>query len=200
MWRVLTLLALLVPTTVAAKSHSLTIGNLEFNHLSLGVNTFAVNNFTGSNNLGVFPVKKDITFSDAVLTLTKSDGTLLRFDIGSIGPGTDTSVQISDSLLLTSATFTARLRPTKFGRDDDDSSKFVVDQEVHFTLRPTVGNYLIAGLDLGTIEASERLEGCRDRDRKAGEDFRDGAEGESGCDSERSDRRTGNDAARQSHK
>jgi hypothetical protein len=147
---ILTILALL-PT--AALADSVPVGDLEFNNPSLGVNDFTVNNFTGSNNLGFFPVAGNITFDNVVLMATENNGTVLTFDLGNLAPGTDTTAQVADSLLFTQLAFSATLDPSTFTLTNGSSGTFIADPTLSFTLLPSGGSYLVAGVDLGTIDA-----------------------------------------------
>src|SRR5437763_1345635 len=105
-------LSILLP--VAAMSASIPVGDIEFNSLFAGVNDFTVNNFTGSNNLGVFPVGDNVVLHNVVLMATESSGTVLTFNLGDIGPGTNTSAQVADSVLFKRVAFTATLNPSIF--------------------------------------------------------------------------------------
>lgn len=140
--------------SIAARADAVPVGDLEFNNLSLGVNNFTVNNFTGSNNLGFFPVLNNLTFENVVLTATESDGAVLTFDLGNLAPGTDTSAQVASDLLFTQLVFTATLSPSTFALTNGFSGTFTADPTISFTLLPSSGSYLVAGVDLGTIEAS----------------------------------------------
>ncbi|HMD85677.1 MAG TPA: hypothetical protein VKO18_13365 [Terriglobia bacterium] len=92
---------------LATMADTIPVGDIEFNNLSLGVNDFTVNNFTGANNLGFFPVATNVTFDNVVLLATESNSTVLTFDLGNLAPGTDTSAQVADSLLFTQVVFSA---------------------------------------------------------------------------------------------
>jgi hypothetical protein len=139
---------------IAAMADSVPVGDLEFNSLSAGVNDFTVNNFTGSNNLGFFPVADNIIFDNAVVMATESNGTILTFDLGNLAPGTDTSAQVSDSLLFTQVVFSATLDPSTFTLTNGFSGTFAADPTLSFTLYPSSGADLVAGVDLGAIDAS----------------------------------------------
>jgi hypothetical protein len=144
----------LVFLPVAAMATSITVGDLEFNNLSVGVNDFTVNNFTGSNNLGFFPVSDNVTFDNVVLTATESDSTVLAFNLGSLAPGTDTSAQVASDLLFTQVVFSATLDPSTFSLTNGSSGTFIANPTLSFTLLPSSGSYLAAGVDLGIIDAS----------------------------------------------
>ncbi len=139
---------------VAAMADSVSVGDLEFNNLSPGVNNFTVNNFTGSNNLGFFPVADNVTFDNVVLVATESNGTILTFDLGNLAPGTDTSAQVAGGLLFTQVVFSATLEPSTFTLTNGSSGTFVADPTLSFTLYPSSGPDLVAGVDLGIINAS----------------------------------------------
>lgn len=190
MRRILVLVTLIAIIPAVAWGRSITVGDLEFNHSGPGVNNITLNNFTGSNNLGVFPVADDITFDHVVLTLTESDGTVLRFDLGSVGPGTNTSAQFSDSLLISCATLSGRLSRTKFDLRDRHPADFFAEREIEFPLCSSAGTYLIAGLDLGTIQVSEESEGCRDEDRKVGRGSQESDRRRSDCDRRKKEKLT----------
>jgi hypothetical protein len=144
----------LVLLPMATMATSITVGDLEFNNLSVGVNDFTVNNFTGSNNLGFFPVADNVTFDNVVLMATESNGTVLTFHVGNLAPGTDTSAQVADSLLFTQIAFTATLDPSTFSLTNGSSGSLVANPTLSFTLLPSSGSYLAAGVDLGIIDAS----------------------------------------------
>lgn len=148
---------LLVLLPITASANSVTVGDLEFNNLSLGVNDFTVNNFTGSNNLGFFPVAENITFDNVVLMATESNGTVLMFDLGNLAPGTDTSAQVADSVLFTQVVFSATLDPSTFTLTNGSSGTFIADPMLSFTLLPSSGSYLAAGVDLGTTNATNAI-------------------------------------------
>ena len=135
------------------KADTITVGDVEFNNLALGVNDFTVNNFTGANNLGFFPVADNVTFDNVMLMATESDGTVLTFDIGSLAPGTDTSAEVADYLLFTQVVFSATLDPSAFSLTNGASGTFTADPALSFTLLPSSGAYLTAGVDLGAIDA-----------------------------------------------
>ena len=146
---ILTILALL-PT--AALASVTPVGDLEFNNLSLGVNNFTVNNFTGVNNFPPeFPVADNVTFDNVVLTATEKNGTVLTFDLGNLGPGTDSSATVADSLSFTMVVFSATLDPSTFSLTP--SGTFVAVPTLSYTLLPASGLYLAAGEDFGTINA-----------------------------------------------
>jgi hypothetical protein len=130
------------------------VGDLEFNAFSEGVNDFTVNNFTGINNLGFFPVDNNVTFQNVVLTATESDGTILVFSVGDLDPGTDTSSQVPSDLHFSQVVFSAVLSPSSFSLTNGSSGLFTADPKVSFTLLPSSGAYLIAGTDLGVLVAS----------------------------------------------
>ncbi len=138
---------------IATMAGTIPVGDIEFNNLSLGINDFTVNNFTGSNNLGFFPVANNVTFDNVVLTATESNSTVLTFDLGNLAPGTDTSAQVADSLLFTQVVFSATLNPSILSLTNGSSGTFVVDPTLSFTLLPSSGSYLVAGVDLGTLNA-----------------------------------------------
>jgi hypothetical protein len=135
------------------RAGSIPIGDLEFDNLSLGVNDFTVNNFTGSNNLSFFPVADNLTFDNVVLTATESDGTILTFSLGNISPGTNTNAQFADTLLFTQVVFSATLSPNIFALTNGYSGTFTAIPAISLTLLPSSGSYLVAGVDLGTINA-----------------------------------------------
>jgi hypothetical protein len=135
-------------------ANSIIVGDLEFNNLFSGVNYFTVDDFTGSNNLGFFPVATDVTFDNSVLTLTELGGDTLVFGLGDIGPGANTNAEFSDTLSFTEATFSATLHPSSFRLTNGDSGTFIADPSLSFTLLPSSGSTLVAGIDLGTMSAS----------------------------------------------
>ena len=149
----LVLAMLLAVLPIATMADSVPVGDVEFNNLSLGVNDFTVNNFTGTNNLGFFPVADNVTFDNVALMATESNGTVLTFDLGDLAPGTDTSAQVADSLLFTEVVFSATLNPSRFSLTNGSSGTFIADPTLSFTLLPSSGSYLAAGVDLGTINA-----------------------------------------------
>lgn len=145
-------LCLLLPGTATADSVS--VGDVEFNRFAVGVNDFAVNNFTGSNNLGFFPVGNDVTFDNVVLIATESGGTIVTFHLGDIDPGTNTSAQVADTLLFTKVVFSATLSTNSLMLTNGSSGTLVPDPTLSFTLLPSGGTFLAAGVDLGTFNAS----------------------------------------------
>jgi len=74
--------------------------------------------------------------------------------LGNLAPGTDTSAQVADSLLFTKLVFNATLDLSKLTLTNGSSGNFIADPTLSFTLLPSGGSYLIAGEDLGTIDAS----------------------------------------------
>jgi hypothetical protein len=151
----LCLLGLSLFSVSTALADSVPVGDIEFNNLTAGVNDFTVNNFTGLNNLGFFPVENNVTFEAVVITAVESDGTALSFDLGSLSPGTDTSSQVPSSVAFTSVTLTTVLDTNKFQLTNGLSGNFTADPSIIFTLLPSEGDTLTAGVDLGTINASE---------------------------------------------
>ncbi len=147
------LATVLVLLPMAAMADSIPVGDLEFNSLTVFTNDFTVNNFTGSNNLGFFPVADNVIFDNVVLVATESDGTILTFNLGDMGPGTDTSAQVDSSLLFTQVVFSATLSPSTFTLTNGFSGAFAAYPNVSFTLVPSSGPYLVAGVDLGAINA-----------------------------------------------
>ena len=145
------LLLALLPT--AALANTAAVGDLEFNNYSTGLNDFTVNNYTGSNNLGVFPVADNVSFDSIVLTATESDSSVLTFNLGDLGPapGTVVSPTFSSSINFTQVVFTATLNPSTFTLTD--TSTFVANPSLTFTLLPSGGTFLVAGTDLGVINA-----------------------------------------------
>lgn len=140
--------------SVDARADQVVVGDLEFNNLFSGVNNFTVNNFTGTNNLGFFPVADDVIFYGATIAATESDGTVLLFALGDIVPGSNTSAQFADSLVFTQAVFSAALGSSTFNLTNGSTGAFDANTELSFTLMPSNGAFLVAGIDLGTINAS----------------------------------------------
>jgi hypothetical protein len=138
----------------ASSADPIAVGDIEFNSLSPGINSFTINNFTGTNNLGFFPVAGNVTFDNVVLTATEADGTVLTFNLGSIGPSTNTDAQVADSLLFTQVVFFGTLDPSTFNLTNGFSGTFAADPALSFTLLPSSGSYLVADVDFGTINAS----------------------------------------------
>lgn len=147
---IFSLLALaLLPT--AARASSTAVGDLEFNSYSAGMNVFAVNNYTGSNNLGFFPVADNVSFDTVVLNATESDSSVLTFTLGDLGPGNVVTLPFSSSIDFTQVTFTATLDPSTFTLTD--TSTFVANPSLTFTLLPSSGTFLVADADFGVINA-----------------------------------------------
>lgn len=142
----------LLPTV--GRADVVTVGDIEFDSFSPGLNSFTINNFTGSNNLGFFPVADDVTFDNVVLTATEADATILTFDLGGIGPGTNTDAQVADSLLFTQVVFSGTLDPSTFSLTNGFSGTFAADPALSFALLPSGGSYLVADVDFGTINAT----------------------------------------------
>lgn len=145
---------LVIVASTTAFADQITVGDVEFNSLFPGVNYFTISNFTGSNNLGFFPVADDVTFDNSVLTLTELGGGTLVFYLGSIGPGANTSAQVSDALSFTQAYFQATLDPSSFSLTNGYSGTFTADPSLSFTLLPSSGSTLVPDVDLGTMDAS----------------------------------------------
>jgi hypothetical protein len=147
---IFSLLALaLLPT--AARASTAAVGDLEFNSYSASMNVFAVNNFTGSNNLGFFPVADNVSFDNIVLNATESDSTVLTFNLGDLPPGNVVSSPFSSSINFTQVIFTATLNPSTFMLTD--TSTFVASPSLSFTLLPSSGTFLVADADFGIINA-----------------------------------------------
>jgi hypothetical protein len=143
-----------VLASITVRASSIPIGDVEFNSLFAGVNDFTVDNFTGSNNLGYFPVADNLIFANSVVTATETDGAVLTFDLGNIGPGSNTSAEVADNLSFTQATFSATLEPSTFTLTNGLSGTFTADPSLSFTLLPSSGSTLVAGVDLGVMDAS----------------------------------------------
>jgi hypothetical protein len=156
-WLIFTLAALaLLPT--AAMADVATVGDLVFSNLGTGANDFTVDNYTGDNNLTVFPAADNLTFDNVTLTATLSDGTTMLFnpeDLGNpgkIGPGSNTSATFSDTLQFTQVIFTGTLDPSTFALANGFSGTFVADPTLYAILLPSSAPYLNFG-DTVTINA-----------------------------------------------
>jgi hypothetical protein len=146
-----TIVVVLLPATGHAST--VTVGDIQFVSEFVGVNDFTVDNYTGSNNLGFFSVENDLVFTNVVITATESGGGVLSFTPADIGPGTDTSSQVADTLLFTQVVFSAILSPSTFNLTNGSSGTFVANPALTFTLLPSSGPYLVAGIDGSTFDA-----------------------------------------------
>ncbi len=144
----------------SAKADSVTVGALVFNVLSFGspgTTIFEIDNFTGSNNLGVFPVSDNLVFLNANLTLTCANatcvtdlgGSSVAFVLGDIAPPSVTSQAFSALDEFSQAVFTANFSLTSLALTD--GTTFEGSPSVSFTLLPSSGQFLVAGVDQGTI-------------------------------------------------
>ena len=166
MKRVLSMVVLLSSFATAAQAATIPIGFLSFDVLlsstedAPGINLFSIANFTGGFASEDFPIFSSIDFSSSTLTVV-ADGVSTSYPAGVIGPGVGPdSLQFSDSVLISSATFVAGLSPAAFTLGD--GSTWVPDSLLlSVTLLPSDGrSYLLPGLDLAllTIEASPQVE------------------------------------------
>jgi hypothetical protein len=147
-------LAVVVVAGNCACADVVPVGDIEFNSYSVGINSFPIDNFTGSNDLGFFPVEDNVTFDNVVLSATEADGTVLNFNLGDIGSGANTDAQVADSLLFTQVVFSATLDPSTFSLTNGYSGTFTADPTLTFTLLPSSGSYLVPDVDFGTINAT----------------------------------------------
>lgn len=165
---VLTALGLLAPM---AHGDTISVGVLSYDTFippggdgSPGVDAFDIANLTGGFSLPPdFPVTDNLTFEDAVMTLTLSDSSQQVFDLGDIGPGflLDGSgnpvVQVSSDESFTSAELTATLSPTSFMLFD--GSTFTADSAaLDVLLLPSSGPTLMVDVDQTTIDVSSAPE------------------------------------------
>jgi len=139
---------------VSARADTAAVGDVQFNQLFPGINDFTVDNYTGSNNLGFFVAADNLVFGGIVLQLTEVGGAIDSCSITSLGPGTDTSCQFSSSTVFTQALFTATLTPTTFSLANGPTGTFVALPTLSLTLLPSSGATLVAGTDLGVIDAT----------------------------------------------
>jgi hypothetical protein len=131
---------------------------------SPGVNGFTVANLTGDpafNGFALppdFPVLSDVTFQSSTLTLTAASVPHV-YNLGDIGPGFFSSpgIQFADTILFSSAIFSAVLSPTHFdlsgtpGLFQVDSATIIAD------LLPSSGGELVAGTNFAVMNASGTL-------------------------------------------
>jgi len=151
-----------------ARADSVIVGALVFNVESFGspgTTNFEIDNFTGSNNLGVFPVSDNLVFLNANLALTCGNATCVTdlggssaaFVLGDIAPPSATSQAFSAFDEFSQAVFTANFNLTSLALTD--GTTFEGSPSVSFTLLPSSGQFLVAGVDQGTISDSAPVHG-----------------------------------------
>jgi hypothetical protein len=156
----------LVLSCSAARADSVNLGVLSYDTFipssagGPGIDALDLSNLTGVFNLpSDFLVSDNLTFLNAVLTVTPSGQAAEVFDLGDIGPGflLDTSgnpvVQLASDELVTSAELTATLSSTSFLLSD--GTTFVADSTaIDVTLGPSSGQTLTADVDQAVISVS----------------------------------------------
>ena len=120
---------------------------------SPGLNTFEIDNFTGTNNLfGILsPVADNVAFLDATLTVTCANaacvsdlgGTTDVISLGEIGPGTVFTEDLSGADTFSQAVFSADYSETSLGLTD--STTFLGSSSVTADLLPSSGATLQSG-------------------------------------------------------
>jgi hypothetical protein len=158
---------LMVASVSAAFADAVSIGLLSFDRLipgapgSPGVNGFTIANLTGDPAFDGFaltpdfPVSTRVVFLSSTLTL-ETGSTPQVFNLGVIAPGffSSPALQFADTILFSSATFSATLSLVNFdllgtpGVFQVDSPTITVD------LRPSSGGELVPGTDLAVLNAS----------------------------------------------
>jgi hypothetical protein len=152
--QIFVLLALIVAVSAVTHADDLAIGEFSFDELNPGaIDAFTVQNFTGDNNLGFFPVSDNLNFLDINVTFTDPTGPTSN-PLGELTPdegSTQLPVLASDTYLQ--AVFQATLSQTIFGLSD--GTTFQADSNaLSLTLAPSSGPSLQAGVDFGIITVS----------------------------------------------
>ena len=151
----------------------ISIGYLSFDILiagapgSPGVNTFTVGNLTGDPLSGgndlppTFPVLTPLTFQNSSLVLW-SGGSSQTIQLGDIGPGflSPFSLEFADTMLFTSADFSATLDSTNLQLDGGGGFTASSDA-ISAMLLPASGNSLVAGTDFTLIQVAPEPEPFR---------------------------------------
>ncbi len=146
----------------AARADVANLGIFSFDQLNPGaVNSFTIINFTFDFFLPPdFPVADAITFQNARVTLTDSNGTVLApILLGDLGAGvtTPSSLDFLSTDSFDSAEFTASLNPLSFVLSD--GTTFVADTNLIDTiLLPAFGSTLVAGSDLAVISVNGSIQ------------------------------------------
>jgi hypothetical protein len=124
-----------------------------------GVNAFEIDNFTGDPLLGGnalppdFPVVDFLTFKGSSLTVNEPGGTSSTFSLGDIGPGQFFSQPFPNTILFTSARFTATLSPTSFLLSDGTTTT-ASSPDISVDLLPSQGPTLTPDVDQQLISVS----------------------------------------------
>jgi hypothetical protein len=125
-----------------------------------GNNVFNIANLTGSFALPIdFPVVDSLVFLSSTLTLVTDDGSSDTYNLGSLAEG-NFQFEVSDSLLFSSATFSATLNQSVFQISDGGgpptfTSFTAASTAISFQLLAQPGSTLTPGLELGALMVAE---------------------------------------------
>ncbi|MDQ2840873.1 MAG: hypothetical protein M3Y72_07525 [Acidobacteriota bacterium] len=124
---------------------------------SPGVNTFAIDNFTGPSSVPPdFRAADPLIFLGSSLLLDTANSTAQTVSLGNLGPGsyTPTSLQFFSFTSFTAAVFTATLNSSSFLLSD--GSKFQPNGvQIAVTLKPLSNGVLSPGSDFAPISISD---------------------------------------------
>jgi len=160
------LFAVLVVTLLrspTARADGVQVGDIQFNTLIpangsiAGVNDFTIDNFTGSNNLGFFPVADNLSLENVSLTVfcanakctTDLGASSKNFSLGDIAPGLNSSLQFSTNDQFSEVLFTAGMSKTAITLTN--GSTFAGSPTISFKLLPPAGSQLVADVDSGAL-------------------------------------------------
>lgn len=156
-------LALALLHSPAVLADGVQVGDIEFNTLipasgtTPGVTVFTINNFTGTNNLGFFPVADNLVFNSVSVTLFCANAACTS-DLGAssevlslsdLGPGSDSTLEFDTNDQFSEALFMAGMSETTINLTG--GSTFTGSPTISFALLPSSGSFLVADVDSGAL-------------------------------------------------
>ena len=149
-------------TSAPTQAASVNLGIVSLNTLipsassSPGVNTFSIDDFTGTSALPPdFPATDALAFVNSSLVITSSAGSQ-TVSLGSLTPGsyTPASLQFSAANTFTSAVFTATLSSNRFSLSGGATFQ-PASTQISVGLLPLAGSSLVPDRDFAAIAVSD---------------------------------------------
>jgi hypothetical protein len=150
----------LFPFVGTIRADDVPIGYISYDMYQPGLDSFSIYNFTGDAALPPdFNVVTPLNILNATLVLTGPSASASPISLGTIGPGPLLddmgnpllSLQFDSLSTFTSATLMGTLDTTNVLMADNTTSQ--LNPNIFFTLYPSSGNSLQAGVDFGIIYA-----------------------------------------------
>lgn len=151
---------LVILPNVSTLASPVQVGDIVFSQLSPGINVLQIDNFTGSNNLGFFPVADNLTFASPTVTIFCANAQCVTdlgaaskiFNLADLTPsiGSDTSTLLSAADQISQLVFNAILvdgaqGPGLLTVKLSDGTSIQTAPTLSATLLPSIGSFLIAG-------------------------------------------------------